>query len=331
MAAGPPRPRLRDVRALVAAGTGSLLLAACSSGGSVPTPPPATATPPSGTLAPSLPSTTSPAPSPTRAPATLAQCPSQPASASALAILHRGGQPDDLAAGTAGGLWVSDTTAGTVAHLTATGAVDITFSGFSSPEGLVPLANGDLLVAEQGRNRVVTVHRDGTRSVFATLQPPGNGAEGVDGIGIDTAGGRVLIPDSPHGTLLATPVSAGTPLTQLAAGLGRPVGAAVGPDGAIYVTAEDAAPRGLFRIPARGGAAQTVGSLRQLDDIVALDGLLDVTDLAAGTVVAVDPASGAQRILVTGLGQPQGLEALPGGRLAVADSNSGTVRSLAAC
>jgi sugar lactone lactonase YvrE len=305
------------------------LLAACSSSTPAPTPPLGTATPSAATPTPSA--STAPTPTATARLATLAQCPGQPAGAAALPILYRGGSPDDVTADPAGGMWVSDTGAGTVYHVTAAaGAVDITRSGFSSPEGMVLLANGDLLVAEQGRNQITSVRSDGSRSVFATLTPPGNGMMGVDGIGFDSAANRVLIPDSPHGTLLVAPAATGNPLAQLAAGLGRPVDAAVGPDGALYVTSENAAPRGLLRVAA-GGAVATVGSLRELDDIVALGGLLYVTDLAAGAVYAVDPASGAQRTLVTGLGQPQGLTPLPGGRLAVTDSNSGTVRALPAC
>jgi len=39
----------------------------------------------------------------------------------------------------------------------------------------------------------------------------------------------------------------------------------------------------------------------------------------------------AQRVLATGLGEPQGLALLPGGRLAVADSKAGVIRTLPAC
>ncbi len=335
--------RLRPRARLLAPAAAALWLVACSStappatGSRTPQPTargagtaPATASTTSGA------SSSSPPPSPaTSVPAvSLSQCPARPAAAPQLAVLHRQGHPDDLAPDGAGGLWVTDTDAGTLYHLTAGGGVERTVNGLSSPEGIVPLANGDVLVAEQGSNRVLTVRPDGSTQAFTTLAAPPPGVEGVDGIGLDAPGMRVLIPDSAHGTMLIarSPGSgaAPAPTTQIASGLGRPVDAAIGPGGAIYVTAEDAAPRGLFRITATGGVG-TVESLRQLDDIVVLDGLLYVTDLADGSVIAVDPGTGAQRTIATGFAQPQGLAALPGGRLAVADSPSGTIRALPAC
>jgi sugar lactone lactonase YvrE len=71
--------------------------------------------------------------------------------------------------------------------------------------------------------------------------------------------------------------------------------------------------------------------MAELDDIVSVQGLLYVTDLDAHAVRAVDPASGAQRVVVAGVGEPQGLAVLPDGRLAVADSREGAVLAFPAC
>lgn len=307
---------------------GALALLGCSSS----TPPGGTSTapptsPPATTAASPSPSTTS-ATATAAAPATLAGCPPATA-AGALPVLHRAGAPDDLAGDGSGGLWISDTAAGTVTHLDAGGAVRASFGGFSSPEGMVVLPDGAVLVAEQGRDRIVELTPTGQRSVFAALPAHPSSVEGLDGIGF--GGGRVLIPDSPHGSLLTAPQNDGARRSTLVpSGLGRPVGAAEWTDGAVYVTAENAAPRGLLRVDA-GGAVTTVGNLRQLDDIIVAAGLLYVTDLADGTLLAASPASGESRVLVTGIGQPQGLAALPDGRLAIADSSTGRVIATHAC
>jgi sugar lactone lactonase YvrE len=65
--------------------------------------------------------------------------------------------------------------------------------------------------------------------------------------------------------------------------------------------------------------------------VLLLDGLLYVTDLRGLSVHAVDPATGADKVIATGFGEPQGLVVLPDGRLAVADSPRGVVVALAPC
>lgn len=262
--------------------------------------------------------------------ASLSDCPTTPARAASLPVLYRGGAPDDLAVDPQGGLWIADVNAGTVSRIDPpTGAVSAVLRGFSSPEGIIALSADAVLVAEQGRDRVVEV-LDGRRAPVPTTLPPSNGALGIDGIAGDPAQSRYLYPDSPHGTLLAKGVRSTDPLATLARGLGRPVGVVDAGD-ALDVAAENAAPRGLLRVPLDGGNATPVGSLAQLDDVVARHGLLYVTDLAARAVRAVDPATGAQRVIASGFGQPQGLAVLPDGRLAVADEDAGRVEALPAC
>jgi hypothetical protein len=262
-------------------------------------------------------------------PAPLSGCPTTPAQAASLAVLYRGGQPDDLAVDAAGDMWVTDVAAGTLTRVRPGGAVLQVLRGFASPEGVVPLPGGDLLVAEQGPNRVLRVSPGGNRMVQLIL-PASAGAPGVDGIGADFAANRLLVPDSPHGTLLVAALGSGSAAMTLASGIGRPVGVTAA-SGSIYVVAENAAPHGLLHIRATGGAATPVGAMAQLDDIVALGSLLYVTDLAAHVVRAVDPTTGEQRIIASGLGQPQGLAALGDGRIAVSDSDSGKVLALAPC
>jgi sugar lactone lactonase YvrE len=260
----------------------------------------------------------------------LSGCPAAPAAARSLPALYRHGQPDDLAVdGTT--LWVSDVGAGTLTRVALAGTVLATLRGLHAPEGVVPRADGSLLVAEQSGNRVIRIGpNDARRSTFVQLSPPDAGAEGLDGIATDAAAARLLVPDSPHGFLLSAALESDPPLARLATGLGRPVGVVAIGD-MIYVAAENPSPRGLLRIPAGGGNATPLGAFSQLDDVAAAGGILYATDLGAHALRAVDPSSGAQRVIATGLPQPQGLAVLPDGRLAVADSAIGAVLLVDAC
>jgi streptogramin lyase len=225
-----------------------------------------------------------------------------------------------------GTLWVSDPVHGTLRHLAANGRVLQTIDDPDAPEGMVMLPDGRLIVAEQRRNRLVSLRPpDTTRTTVFTLPAAGTGL-GVDGIKYDVRGARILIPDSPHGTVLAWPVAGGR-ATVLARDLGRAVDAAVGSDGAIYVTAEAAA--GLLRIT--GGHGEPFGRIVQADDVVSTGGLLYVTLIGSGEVVAVDPSTGSHRVLINGVGAAQGLVVLQDGRLAIADSNRGRIAIAAAC
>jgi hypothetical protein len=183
------------------------------------------------------------------------------------------------------------------------------------------------LLAEQVTNRIVALGPNGTTTPFLTL-PNRTGLPGVDSFNLDVAHHRLLVPNSPEGTLLAVPLDAPNP-TELAANLGRPVSATVGPDGALYVAAES--PTGLLRVPAGGGSATPVGTLSQLDEVISLGGLLYTIGATDGTVRAVDPTTGTDRVLATGAQQLQGLTALPDGRILIADSGPQTISVVAPC
>jgi streptogramin lyase len=256
----------------------------------------------------------------------LAACPA-PRPFSAVPVFARGlGAPDDLLVLSDRTVWVSDPLHGTLRHLSTGGRVLQTIDDPEAPEGMVVLPDGRMIVAEQRQNRLVAFRPPDTRrTTVLTLPTQGTGL-GVDGIKYDPKGARILIPDSPHGTLLAWPVAGGR-ATVLARDLGRAVDAAIGPDGATYVTAEATA--GLLRIS--GGRAEPLGHIVQADDVVSAGGLLYVTLIDSGEVVAVDPSTGSHRALVSGIGAAQGLAVLADGRLAIADSNRGTIAIVAAC
>jgi DNA-binding beta-propeller fold protein YncE len=234
--------------------------------------------------------------------------------------------PDDLLALGDGTMWVSDPVHGTLRHLSADGETVQLIRDPNAPEGIAMLPDGRLAVAEQRRNRIVTFRPPAIVPTTLFELPPAGTAEGVDGIAVDVAGRRLLVPDSPHGTLVAWQLPNG-PLRTIASGLGRAVDAVAGPNRNIYVTAEAA--RGLLRIENR--RAVQIGAFAQADDVVSSYGLLYVTLINAGEVVAVDPTTGSRRTLVTGVGAAQGLAVLRDGRLAIADSNRGTIALARAC
>src|SRR5207253_2099477 len=211
--------------------------------------------------------TLTPTPTPTPTSSRLTACPAA-AAFSTLPVFARGlGAPDDLLALADGTLWVSDPVHGTLRHL-ASGdrALDTIFDP-DAPEGIALLPDGRLVVAEQRLNRIVTL-RPPARARTILFELPSGAAEGVDGIAYDVHGARLLVPDSPHGTLVEWPLSGDGPRT-IARDLGRGVGVAVGSDGAIYVVAEASA--GLLRISS--GRGEPVGTIAQADDIVAANGL----------------------------------------------------------
>jgi streptogramin lyase len=236
-------------------------------------------------------------------------------------------RPDDLEVAPEGGLWVSDPDGGHLARVDAAGRQVTRIEDPRGPEGVVVLGDGRLALAEQKPNRLVMLRPPDPAVTELVVLPAASGRLGVDGIALDAARQRLLIPDSAAGALRALPLDGG-PLVTLATGLGRAVGGAAGPDGSVYVAAE--ASPGLLRV-APGGAVTPVGRLGDLDDVVVDGGLLYVTALGDHAVYAVDPAGGGDRTLATGVGEPQGLAVLPDGRLAVADSTSGRIVALDPC
>ncbi len=269
--------------------------------------------------------TAPPSPSPTPL-ATLAGCPA-PVALSRLPVLHQfTTDADDVAVDSAGNIWVSSPNAGRIDELAADGTSIASFADPNEPEGLVPLPDGDVVVAEQALNRLdVLVPATGALTPFLTI-PNSTGNVGVDDIALSADGADILVPDSPSGRLLEIPVGGGTP-TVLASGLGRPVDAGQLPDGTIVVSAES--DPGLVEVA--GGATQAVGSLTDLDEAIPDEGLVYVTDLGTDEVLAVDPTSGASRVLVTASPSPQGLAGLPDGSLLLVDSTREVIVSLPPC
>jgi sugar lactone lactonase YvrE len=248
----------------------------------------------------------SPSPSPTVTAGALRPCPlGAPALAGPEVLRSNLAAPDDLAFDNDGRLLFSDINAGTVSALGMDGSLERIAGGLNVPEGIVVLGSGQILVAEQGRNRIVAIdpasHAVSPWRAFANR----TGQEGIDGIGpelssVASAPGGVIVPDSPNGVVWRVSFD-GKTATQIGGGMTRPVGAAVDHDGRIFVADE-------------GGALWTLDPVRRRfatlatpDDVaVARGGHIFVNTLGDNAIHEFD-AQGHQVTMISGISQPQGI------------------------
>jgi len=223
------------------------------------------------------------------------------AASSLQVIATVGGQPDDIAPDGHGRLVWGDLGNGTVRRLQG-GRVVTLARGISVPEGLIVFADGSMIVAEQGTDRVIGIGPHGKRTVLYALQPVA-GQEGVDGIGFDSKSKTLLVPDSPRGSVLRMDAT-GKHSRLIATGLGRPVDAAVDRHGNVLVPDEHL---GTLVVVSPRGAISHRGSFATPDDVaVDRSGRIWVTSLGDGGLWLLAPGASPRRVLV-GLSNPQGL------------------------
>jgi sugar lactone lactonase YvrE len=234
----------------------------------------------------------------------LAACPSSAAPAGPTVLLQNLPAPDDLAFGLDERLLFSDIKAGTVSALNADGSIERIAGGLSAPEGIVAQGahdgSGPILVAEQGRNRVVAIDPQSRAVGLWRAFPNRTGKDGIDGIGPELANGDIVVPDSPNGVVWRVSAD-GKTATQIASGMVRPVGAAVDATGRIFVADEGGA---LWVLdPARHRFA----TLPTPDDVlVGRAGHIFVNTLGDNAIHELD-SQGHQVGVITGIQQPQGI------------------------
>lgn len=255
-------------------------------------------------------------PTPTRTP--LAECPLRTAATGPQVLLQNLPAPDDLAFDNDGRLLFSDINAGTVSMLNADGSVERIAGGLASPEGIVVLGDGRILVAEQRRNRVVAIDPQSHVVSLWRAFPNRTGKDGIDGIGPILSSGEVVVPDSPNGVVWRVGPDGGT-ATQIAAGLARPAGAGVDASGRIFVADEGGAVWVLD--PTR----RRFATLPTPDDVlVGRGGRIFVNTLGDNAIHEFD-AQGHQVGVVTGIQQPQGIALDGADNLYYTEFNTGRI------
>jgi sugar lactone lactonase YvrE len=188
--------------------------------------------------------------------------------------------------------------------------------GLAEPEGIAVRPDGRLIVVEQKTNRLwLADPPTGDKTLLRQLENT-TGKDGVDGIAIDPRDGRILVPDSPNGRLLALDPD-GSHLQVLATGFVRPTGVALLPDGDWLVADEFG--NALIRVTPDGRKRRLVGLYQPDDVVVDADGMAYANGLN-GIIYRVDPATGAATRLLTGLILPHGLGLDSQGRVVVAEA-----------
>ena len=179
-------------------------------------------------------------------------------------------------------------------------------------EGIAQIGS-TIYVADQLHNRVVALVGGGVRTVIQLQPDPG----GLNLDGIDSNGTQLIIPDSPHGTVLLVDPSGHVAARW--AGLSRPAG--VWGRSTPYLIADENA-GAIYALKAGGGFTKVASNLSGVDDVVR-DSRGHVLVTLPGAGVLRDITSGGN--VASGLSNPQGLDFDGAQNLLVTESDRGRV------
>lgn len=246
-------------------------------------------------------------------------------SVSALVVVSGLGTLDDIAVAPDGTVYIGDEPGGKLsAWSPATGHVTLIAGALSHPEGIVAL-DGLLVVCEQGKNQLSRVNpSDGSVTLLRALSNS-TGNLGVDGLAFDPTNPSIIVPDSPHGTLLRVSLDgkAATPIPVTSAShppFMRPTGAFVRSDGTLLVADENGGDIVLRRTD---GTLQTLLTGLNLPDDVLGDDRGSVYINSVGDGVLHRLRGTTHERLITGLKAPHGLAFDLDGNLLVTDLGGG--------
>jgi hypothetical protein len=181
-------------------------------------------------------------------------------------------------------------------------------------EGIAKIGD-TIYVADQVHNRVVALTAGGVRTILQLVPDP----SGLNLDGIDSNGTQLIVPDSPHGTVLFVDPSGHVTAKQ--GGFGRPAGVwanSTGQGGRYLVADENLS--AVFELNNAGGFTRLAGNLSGVDDVVRTSaGHVLVTLPGLGTLRDVTSATTVAR----GLRNPQGLGFDGAQNLLVTESDAG--------
>lgn len=233
------------------------------------------------------------------------------------------GMPDDLTLAPDGSIIFSNLQTGSVERLSNDAPPTVLVSGLHTPEGVAIQADGALIIAEQGTNRILSWRNGHGEHVLAQLPRP-RGATGIDGLSITAS--TLLLPDSANGFLYFLLLRMSPVLRQQPSHWLRPTDAVLWHT-TVYLIDEYG---GQLWTGQRGSALVPRGPKLTLPDDVVIGphGTAYINELGGstsnGAVVAIH-RDGTMTTLLRHLHSPQGLAIDGADNLMLSQTASGSI------